>query len=157
MNDEKPPNRELDEGPWFKQLWFAGNHSDIGGSYPENESRLSDVALEWMVTQAKKAGLIVDEVYLRLFPRHAGRQHDECRTGVSLLGLKFKWREHNRKMLENATLHPSVVDRFREERVLIYDEELPYRPALLAKHQDFEAIYSREADEKSRSALATPS
>jgi uncharacterized protein (DUF2235 family) len=34
------------------QLWFAGNHSDIGGSYPEPESRLSDIALAWMCEQA---------------------------------------------------------------------------------------------------------
>jgi uncharacterized protein (DUF2235 family) len=34
------------------QLWFAGNHSDIGGSYPEPESRLSDIALHWMCEQA---------------------------------------------------------------------------------------------------------
>jgi uncharacterized protein (DUF2235 family) len=27
----------------FEQVWFAGNHADIGGSYPENESRLSDI------------------------------------------------------------------------------------------------------------------
>jgi hypothetical protein len=33
----------------FDQIWFAGNHADIGGSYPENESRLSDIALDWMV------------------------------------------------------------------------------------------------------------
>lgn len=34
------------------QLWFAGNHSDVGGSYPEVESRLSDIALAWMAEQA---------------------------------------------------------------------------------------------------------
>jgi uncharacterized protein (DUF2235 family) len=34
------------------QLWFAGNHSDVGGSYPEPESRLSDIALAWMCEQA---------------------------------------------------------------------------------------------------------
>jgi uncharacterized protein (DUF2235 family) len=34
------------------QRWFAGNHSDIGGSYPEPESRLSDIALRWMCEQA---------------------------------------------------------------------------------------------------------
>jgi T6SS, Phospholipase effector Tle1-like, catalytic domain len=34
------------------QLWFAGNHSDIGGSYPEPESRLSDIALAWMCEEA---------------------------------------------------------------------------------------------------------
>ena len=34
------------------QRWFAGNHSDVGGSYPEPESRLSDIALRWMCEQA---------------------------------------------------------------------------------------------------------
>lgn len=34
------------------QLWFAGNHSDVGGSYPEVQSRLSDIALQWMIEQA---------------------------------------------------------------------------------------------------------
>ena len=33
----------------FQQIWFAGNHADIGGSYPENKSRLSDISLKWMV------------------------------------------------------------------------------------------------------------
>jgi len=30
------------------QLWFAGQSSDMGWSYPEPESRLSDIALAWM-------------------------------------------------------------------------------------------------------------
>jgi hypothetical protein len=30
----------------FEQFWFAGNHADVGGGYPENESRLSDIALQ---------------------------------------------------------------------------------------------------------------
>jgi uncharacterized protein (DUF2235 family) len=38
----------------FVQMWFAGNHSDVGGSYPEPESRLSDVALAWMAEEATK-------------------------------------------------------------------------------------------------------
>ncbi|WP_426532981.1 phospholipase effector Tle1 domain-containing protein [Bradyrhizobium sp. McL0615] len=38
--------------PRLVQMWFAGNHSDIGGSYPEPESRLSDAALKWMCEQA---------------------------------------------------------------------------------------------------------
>ncbi|MBR0861873.1 DUF2235 domain-containing protein [Bradyrhizobium diazoefficiens] len=36
----------------LRQWWFAGNHSDVGGSYPEPESRLSDIALEWMCREA---------------------------------------------------------------------------------------------------------
>jgi hypothetical protein len=35
----------------LSQVWFAGNHSDVGGSYPETESRLSDISLQWMVEE----------------------------------------------------------------------------------------------------------
>jgi hypothetical protein len=35
----------------LSQAWFAGNHSDIGGSYPETESRLSDISLQWMLEE----------------------------------------------------------------------------------------------------------
>ncbi len=43
-----------------KQVWFAGVHSDVGGSYPENESGLSKIALEWMMVEAVHAGLFLD-------------------------------------------------------------------------------------------------
>ena len=44
----------------IKQVWFAGVHSDIGGSYSEAESGLSKLTLEWMLREASLAGLIVD-------------------------------------------------------------------------------------------------
>ena len=44
----------------IKQVWFAGVHSDIGGSYPEAESGLSKLTLEWMLREASQAGLAVD-------------------------------------------------------------------------------------------------
>jgi hypothetical protein len=31
------------------------NQSDIGGSYPETESRLSDIALQWTIDQATRS------------------------------------------------------------------------------------------------------
>jgi uncharacterized protein (DUF2235 family) len=43
------------------QVWFAGTHSDVGGSYPESESGLSKIALKWMLDEARAAGLSVDE------------------------------------------------------------------------------------------------
>ena len=48
------------------QLWFAGNHSDVGGSYTEPESRLSDIALGWMCEQATTVpdGLKTGPVFL---------------------------------------------------------------------------------------------
>src|ERR1700741_4439939 len=54
--DEDDPRQSLADKtrdvPRFKQVWFAGSHSDVGGSYPETESRLSDIALDWMVREA---------------------------------------------------------------------------------------------------------
>jgi hypothetical protein len=33
------------------QAWFAGVHSDVGGSYPQPESGLSDITLRWMLKE----------------------------------------------------------------------------------------------------------
>ncbi len=43
-----------------KEVWFAGVHSDIGGGYPEPESGLAKIALEWMCHEAVLSGLLVD-------------------------------------------------------------------------------------------------
>jgi uncharacterized protein (DUF2235 family) len=152
-NDEDAPNREIAEGAWFTQYWFAGNHSDIGGSYAENESRLSDLSLKWMANQAKKAGLLVNPSYLILFGRPSGPQHDECRVGISFWGMHFRWREHIRKMVANATVHPSVFDRFNGPAVLIYDEEKRYRPELLRLHTLYKQAY---LDEENANATKLP-
>jgi len=42
------------------QVWFPGVHCDVGGGYPEPTSGLSKYALEWMLEEAKFAGLLVD-------------------------------------------------------------------------------------------------
>jgi uncharacterized protein (DUF2235 family) len=42
------------------EVWFAGVHSDVGGSYPESESQLSKTALQWMLGEAELAGLWID-------------------------------------------------------------------------------------------------
>jgi hypothetical protein len=52
-------------GPAFptqdiKEVWFAGVHSDVGGSYCEAESGLSKIALRWMFCEAQSAGLPID-------------------------------------------------------------------------------------------------
>lgn len=44
-----------------QEVWFAGVHSDVGGSYPESESQLSKLALRWIVCEAELSGLIVDQ------------------------------------------------------------------------------------------------
>jgi hypothetical protein len=44
----------------IKQVWFSGVHSDVGGSYPESQSGLSKIALEWMLHEALPFGLHID-------------------------------------------------------------------------------------------------
>ncbi|HTE78476.1 MAG TPA: DUF2235 domain-containing protein [Xanthobacteraceae bacterium] len=118
----------------FEQLWFAGNHADIGGGYPENESRLSDISLDWMIRQASDPrlgndGLVVDASVLRLNGRADGMQHDETRSSV------FRWAKKTlRDPVPGATLHPSVFARFKLAGVQQYDVTAPYRPEALRSH-----------------------
>ncbi len=43
------------------QVWFAGVHADIGGGYPEKQSGLSKYPLLWMIDEATKCGLHVNQ------------------------------------------------------------------------------------------------
>ncbi|MGW8788831.1 phospholipase effector Tle1 domain-containing protein, partial [Heyndrickxia sporothermodurans] len=63
----------------FRQMWFAGNHSDVGGSYPEPQSRLSDIALDWMLSEARSLPhpLLLEENRLHRHQRADGVQHCE--------------------------------------------------------------------------------
>jgi uncharacterized protein (DUF2235 family) len=54
IHEPGPPTQNL------KQVWFAGVHSDVGGSYPERDSGLSKIALRWMLCEAQSAGLMLD-------------------------------------------------------------------------------------------------
>ena len=46
----------------MQQVWFAGAHCDIGGSYEPDpdDSCLSNVALNWMIKEAEKANLTIE-------------------------------------------------------------------------------------------------
>jgi len=122
---------------WFKQVWFAGNHSDIGGSYSENEARLSDISMRWMTDEALKAGLKVDDRVLRLHPSSAGMQHDECKSNFVFRHA----RKRDRAPEHDATLDQSVYERFKLSEVLQYDEMKPYRPLSLRRHNELQEYY----------------
>jgi len=58
-----PDYSSQDAGPKdMKQVWFPGTHCDVGGGYPEAESGLSKIALEWMLKEAEALGLVCDPV-----------------------------------------------------------------------------------------------
>jgi hypothetical protein len=129
---------------WLKQVWFAGNHSDIGGSYPEDESRLSDIALGWMLEELKALDNPphANESMLRLFPDAGAMQHDEVKSSHdSRLPTVMAWKAKDRPIKPQADLHPSVIERFERPAVAQYDELKPYRPAGLLQHEKVLRFY----------------
>jgi uncharacterized protein (DUF2235 family) len=114
---EKPkPNQTVE------QVWFPGVHSDVGGGYPENA--LSDIALDWMLAEAKAAGLALDSEVLAvrpLSPDPAGKLHD------SKKGLYNLTPGSDRPIDVGGTqsIHPSALAR--------WDTDRSYRPANLRK------------------------
>lgn len=145
------------EGPdRFKQVWFAGVHSNVGGGYAENESRLSDISLKWMLDEARSLPhpILADDAYLRLAPSSGGMQHDERKVMIArmwrwvrVLGCYFLgddrlgWAKGVRMIDPNAPLHPSVIERFAMDGVLHYDEIAPYRPEALREHSEVKKHY----------------
>lgn len=122
------------KGPinWFEQIWFAGVHGDVGGGYIENESRLSDITLQWITDEALRLPhpISVDRAYLRPRPSPAGMQHDETRTGM--LGLGFlSWAIQPRKVPDGAFVHASVIERMALPQVQNYGTFETYDPAPL--------------------------
>jgi hypothetical protein len=128
------------EPEWLQQVWFAGNHADIGGGYEENESRLSDIALDWMLSAAMMVPgpVEIDKSVLQLSPRADGPQHDEAGRWMYWLTAK-KARDPD----HNAPLHSSVAQRFAAQGVLQSGELKPYRPEALKNHDNFADFYKK--------------
>lgn len=53
------------EGQDFRELWFPGVHADVGGGYREDDGGLWRLALEWMINEAVKAGMLADNDRVR--------------------------------------------------------------------------------------------
>lgn len=115
----------------IKQVWFAGAHSDVGGSYPEAEGQAADISLKWMLQEACAAGLLIS-------PRNADKLLHRARQGItatlhnSLHGLwwlmeflprkddckhtgqgHWRWPDFGERRVipEGAVIHESVLER----------------------------------------------
>jgi uncharacterized protein (DUF2235 family) len=100
-----------------EQVWFAGVHSDVGGTF-DDDPRTATVALKWIVDGALDAGVLLKEgAYARevtLVPEDAlGRIH---RMGRVWALLTYR----RRRLPADAQVHASV--RAREAR---YRDRIP--------------------------------
>ena len=127
----------------LKQVWFRGSYGDVCGGYPEHESGLSKITLGWMLAEAVRYGLAVDdEAVMRILgftgtaarPDPKGRIHNSLQ-GVWLMmeviphrhfdlsSLKWRWRMNlgrRRSIPAGALVHESV---------LLRDEPCPALPS----------------------------
>jgi uncharacterized protein (DUF2235 family) len=145
------PNETIDGIDRFQQVWFAGNDADIGGSYPENESRLSDVSLEWMTEfiegrLPEDRRVHVDRTRLHCSPASDGMMHDECMEPMP--GTPLPWGKTVREVPDGAVLHPSVYERIKLKSVRNFTGFGPYRPVALRNHRDAQRAM-KEADHRS--------
>jgi hypothetical protein len=147
----RPKEGEKDEP--LIQMWFAGNHSDIGGSYPETESRLSDITLDWMIDQTADPNiphhLLIDQSNLRRHPSSAGMQHCEVvgfANAHPFLSRFVHWSTRRREVVQGVTLHQSVFDRFALATVSQCGVMAPYRPPNLASDTRLSPYYTAAAE-----------
>lgn len=126
----------------LKQVWFPGCHSDIGGSYPEAESRLSDIALDWMVEELKECvpSIEKNENVLNRAPDPLGLQHREDAM-VSFGPLRIGWKKKPREVGDDFPLHPSVEARLKASEVAQSGEVKPYRPEQLRSRARLTSYY----------------
>ena len=143
---EKLDRRDEHKNLYFEQVWFPGVHADIGGGYAENEARLSDIALGWMLAAASiiPDGLKHDGSILRLWPDAGGQQHDEQAGGWLKKGLRDLPSDETTRV-SGATMHKAVYRRFGADPVLLFDRMAPYRPPNMEKHVDFKQYYGPDA------------
>ena len=103
--------------PGHKEVWFAGAHSDVGGQYNDDRT-LSNYSLHWIVREAKKRGLLVDQAELDTYElglNGAGVLHD------SLTG----WLGGGKKVLREIPVNAQV---YLATAVRAFNQNIDYEP-----------------------------
>ena len=100
-------DKKIKDHQTMKQVWFSGMHTDVGGGYKEHE--LSDIALAWMVLEAKECGL-------RIFPKNEVEINQDCdgtmhdsRKGFFNKLFRKKIRSWNSNTHGKPVVHESVL------------------------------------------------
>ena len=90
----RPDPPETATGPKnLQQVWFPGDHCDVGGGHPEADSGLSKFALEWMAREAALAGLAVDRTKIDELMGRAGSRFAKADPNATMHdSLTIWWR-----------------------------------------------------------------
>lgn len=92
--------------PTIEEVWFAGVHSDVGGTF-DDDPRLPQITLKWMVEGARDAGvLLLDGAY----ERECAVSADHATQGtVHTMGRIWALLTYRRRPIPSgASVHASV-------------------------------------------------
>jgi hypothetical protein len=139
---KKQDKRDASGNLYFEQVWFPGVHADVGGGYIENEARLSDGAMNWMLAAASivPGGLKHDGSVLGLWPNPSGPQHDEQAGSFFKKGLREL--PTDTAGVSRSPMHKSVYQRFASGPALTFNQISLYRPINLRTHVDFAPYFN---------------
>lgn len=113
INEKRRPYREYlvfpregSDRPELTEVWFAGVHSDVGGTF-EDDPRLSDISLKWMAEQAMSSGLLVDR---KQYERRCALDKDYALGTVHEMGWVWALLTYRRRTITpgDAWVHESV-------------------------------------------------
>jgi uncharacterized protein (DUF2235 family) len=96
-----------------REVWFAGVHSDVGGTF-EDDHRLADISLKWMVEQAIEAELRVN---MKAFRETCVVSIDNARGKVHRMGWVWVFLTYRKRPItpSNARIHASVGIRMESD------------------------------------------
>ena len=100
-------------GQIVEQVWFAGEHSDVGGS---QDPALGQPTLEWMKERASDVGLALDETPASASHCPAAEDNAPGWFGRIKARLRPLW-THPRRIGgdETQSVHPSARDRYADD------------------------------------------
>src|SRR5262249_30843198 len=112
--------------PWerrigIEQVWFVGAHADIGGGYVETESRLSDVALQWMMHKMTEVGVRFATPLTRV---------PNCQCGTQ--AIHRPWDNPPFNLLAQTPRTPLLEDLFHASVCERWKSDASYRPQALS-------------------------
>ncbi|MBO6556122.1 MAG: DUF2235 domain-containing protein [Pseudomonadales bacterium] len=112
----------------LKQIWFAGSHADVGGSYePDDDGKaIADVPLQWMLDEASSAGLEVEHHLKTSLTDGTLAQMHESRRKL----YRFRGK------LDRDLVYPETPIRFHPSVKQRYESNPEYRPPKLKKLVD---------------------
>jgi uncharacterized protein (DUF2235 family) len=108
-----------DRDPHVREVWFAGDHSDVGGGHKDGNSPLADASLRWMLGEATQHGL-----RLNLDKERDVKQNEERSAVAPQTAPKDLWLRSGFIALDCAPrveLDNAVYPPLRRKRVLWSD------------------------------------